>query len=189
MWPLVLLAAAACDRGLSPSASVDALVEAVKARDSVEVARFLDLQRVAESAVDPLIGMAEQMMEMDPDGFGRQTGGIGVEMLEQFRPMIAPLMEQVFWQMLLTPDAVRQGPLAAVLGDRDLEFDKITTAYQGVVYEREAGEERIAGIQLAGEAPGAPTVTIEVLLEAEEGYWHVVAFIDLAETLTGLVER
>ena len=112
-----------------------------------------------------------------------------MEMLEQFRPMIAPLMEQVFWQMLLTPDAVRQGPLAAVLGDRALEFDKITTAYQGVVYEREAGEERIAGIQLAGEAPGAPTVTIEVLLEAEEGYWRVVAFIDLAETLTGLVER
>ncbi len=87
---MLLVAAMACDRGMSPAESVDALMEAVAAKDSVGIARLIDLPRVSESVVDPLLEAGSRLSDLDPDVFGRQTGGMGVEMLRQFRPMIAP---------------------------------------------------------------------------------------------------
>ncbi len=72
----VLLSAllVACNSAPSPSETVDLLIEAVREGDSVQVARFIDLARVSESAVDPLFQAAAMMDAADPDRFRAQTG-------------------------------------------------------------------------------------------------------------------
>ena len=186
----VLVAVAACDRGLSPSDSVDALMAAVTAKDSVEIARLVDVTRVSQSAVDPLIEAAGQLSEMDPDGFGEQTGGFGLEMLQQFRPMIAPFIEQFFWQMLLDPEATQRGPLAQVLRGRDIRLDKLAAAYQGVISQSENGADSVlATVELAPDDVAIGPVRLALQLERAEGYWRVVAFSNLAQTFGELLER
>ncbi len=192
MFPItvMLVTAVACNRGLSPSESVDALMDAVTAKDSVEIAKYVDLPGVAESAVDPLIEVAGRLSELDPSGFGQQMGGVGMQMLEQFRPMIAPLIEQVFWQMLLDPEALQRGPLASVLGNRDIRFDEIASAYQGVVSQREEGpDEVMVEVELAPEDLDGQSIIVDLRLERAEGHWIVIAFSDLAETFGELMQR
>ena len=187
---VLLVAAMACDSGLSPTESVDALMEAVTAKDSVEIARLVDLPRVSESAVDPLIEAASRLSDMDPDGFGQQTGGMGVELLQQFRPMIAPLIEQFFWQMLLDPESVQRGPLGPVLGGREIRIDEMAAAYQGVLSEREEGPDTVVvTIELAPDDAEIPPIAVELRLGRAEGYWVVVAFSDLAQTFAELMEQ
>lgn len=176
----LLLACAACDFGSTPSESVDLLVEAVRSKDSVEVARFIDIGRVAESAVDPLLLAATLMSRVDPDRFRRQTGGMGIEVLEQFRPMIAPLMEQLFWQMMLDPESLRQGPLGMMLGNRELPFEDLASAYQGVLREEREGNKAIVAIELLDENSGRPPMVLQLRLERVEGDWQVVAFDNLS---------
>ena len=187
---VLLLAAAACDRGLSPTGSVDALMDAVAAKDSVEIARLADLSRVSESAVDPLIESANRLADIDPDGFGRQTGGMGLEMLTQFRPMIAPFIEQLFWQMLLDPEATQRGPLGSVLGGREIRIDEMVSAYQGVLSERDEGPDTVVvTVELAPDGARIQPIAIELRLGRAEGYWVVVAFSDLAQTFAELMEQ
>ena len=187
---LVVVAATACDRGLSPAESVDALVEAVTAKDSVEIARLIDLPRVSESAVDPLIEAASLLSDMDPDVFRLQTGGMGVEMLLQFRPMIAPLIEQLFWQMLLDPEAAQRGPLGSVLGGREIRVDEMAAAYQGVLSEREEGPDTVVvTVELAPDDANIQPIAVELRLGRAEGHWVVVAFSNLAQTFAELVEQ
>ena len=187
---VMLVITLACDRSLSPSESVDALMNAVTAKDSVEIAKYVDLPGVAESAVDPLIEAAGRLSELDPSGFGQQTGGMGMQMLEQFRPMIAPLIEQMFWQMLLDPEALQRGPLASVLGDRTIRFDEISSAYQGVVSQLEEGpDEIVVQVELAPEDLDGRSITVDLRLERAEGYWRVIAFSGLGETFGELMER
>jgi hypothetical protein len=178
---LLFLAGAACDFGPTPSETVDLLVEAVRARDSVEVARYIDVQRVAESAVDPLIQAATLMGQADPQRFRQQTGGLGVEMLEQFRPMIAPLMEQLFWQMMLDPEALQEGPIGMFLGNQPLPFEGLGNAYRGVLNEQREGDEALVAIELLEE--GTPPMVLQLRLERIEGDWQVVEFDNLSEAI------
>jgi hypothetical protein len=181
---LLLLACVACEFGSTPSESVDLLVEAVQSKDSVEVARFIDIRRVAESAVDPLLQAAALMSRVDPDRFRRQTGGMGVEMLEQFRPMIAPLMEQLFWQMMLDPESLKQGPLGMMLGNQELPFKNLASAYQGVLREQREGNEATVAIELLNEDSGRPPMVFQLRLERIGGVWQVVAFENLSEAIS-----
>ena len=180
---LLLLACVACEFGSTPSESVDLLVEAVRSKDSVEVARFIDIRRVAESAVDPLLQAAALMSRVDADRFRRQTGGMGIEMLEQFRPMIAPLMEQLFWQMMLDPESLRQGPLGMMLGNQELPFENLASAYQGVLREQREGNDAIVAIELLDEHSGRPPMVVQLRLERIEGDWQVVAFDNLSNAI------
>ena len=180
---LLLLACAACEFGSTPSESVDLLVEAVRSKDSVEVARFIDIGRVADSAVDPLLLAAALMSRVDPDRFRQQTGGMGIDVLEQFRPMIAPLMEQLFWQMMLDPESLRQGPLGMMLGNRELPFEDIASAYQGVLREEREGNKAIVAIELLDENSGRPPMVFQLRLERVEGAWQVVAFDNLSDAI------
>ncbi|MCH7683079.1 MAG: hypothetical protein IIB35_05070 [Gemmatimonadetes bacterium] len=180
---LLLLACAACEFGSTPSESVDLLVEAVRSKDSVEVARFIDIRRVAESAVDPLLLAAALMSRVDPDRFRQQTGGMGIDVLEQFRPMIAPLMEQLFWQMMLDPESLQQGPLGMMLGNRELPFEDIASAYQGVLREEREGNKAIVAIELLDENSGRPPMVFQLRLERVEGDWQVVAFDNLSDAI------
>ena len=187
---VLLVTAMACDRALSPTQSVDALMDAVATKDSVEIARLVDLPRVSESVVDPLIEAASRLSDMDPDGFGRQTGGMGVEMLRQFRPMIAPFVEQLFWQMLLDPESAQRGPLGSVLGGREIRIDEMVAAYRGVLSEREEGPDTVTvTVELAPDDAEIQPVAVELRLGRAEGYWVVVAFSDLAQTFAELMER
>ncbi len=187
---MLLVAAMACDRGMSPAESVDALMEAVAAKDSVGIARLIDLPRVSESAVDPLIDAAGRLSDMDPDGFGQQTGGMGVEMLRQFRPMIAPLIEQLFWQMLLDPESAQRGMLGSVLGGREIRIDEMAAAYRGVLSEREEGPDTVVvTVELAPDNAEIQPIAVELRLGRAEGYWVVVAFTDLAQTFAELMEQ
>ena len=179
----ILLVGLACNFGASPSESVERLVEAIKARDSVEVARYIDIRRVSEAAVDPLIQVANLMSQANPDAVPGQAGGINVEMLEQFRPMIAPFMEQIFWQMMLDPESVGQGPLGMVLGDRSLPFAELGSAFQGVLEERTEGNESIVAIELFDEDSGRPPLVLEMRLERVEGKWQVTAFENLSDII------
>ena len=180
---VLLLAGVACDFGPTPSETVDLFVDAIRARDSVALARYIDVGRVAESAVDPLLQAATLMGQADPERFRRQTGGLGVEMLQGFRPMIAPLMEQLFWQMMLDPESLQQGPIAMVLGNRPLPFAELGNAYRGVLEERREGAEAIVAIELLDEAAGAPPTVVQLRLERVEGDWQVVAFDNLSEVI------
>ncbi len=180
---LLPLACVACEFGSTPSESVDLLVDAVRSKDSVEVARFVDIRRVAESAVDPLLQAAALMSRVNPDLFRRQTGGMGVEMLEQFRPMIAPLMEQLFWQMMLDPESLQQGPLGMMLGNQELPFKNLASAYQGVLREHQEGNEAIVAIELLDEGSGRPPMVFQLRLERVEGDWQVVAFENLSDAI------
>ena len=177
---VLALAVGACDFGPSPSETVELLVEAVRARDSVEVARFIDIRRVSEAAVEPLIQAAGIMGQRDPDEFRRQTGGLGVEMLEQFRPMIAPLMEQLVWQMLLDPESLVQGPLGMLLGDQPLPFEAIGSAYRGVIDERREDNEAIVAVELSDDNSTRPPVVLELRLERVVGDWQVVGVENLS---------
>lgn len=186
----LLVAVMACDRGLSPAESVDALMHAVTAKDSVEIARLVDLPRVSESVVDPLLEAASRLSDMDPDFFGRQTGGMGIEMLRQFRPMIAPFIEQLFWQLLLDPESAQRGPLGSVLGGREIRIDEMAAAYRGVLSEREEGPDTVVvTVELAPDDADMQPVAVELRLERTDGYWVVVAFSDLAPTFAELMER
>jgi len=180
---LLSLACAACEFGSTPSESVDLLVEAVRSKDSVEVARFIDVRRVAESAVDPLLQAAALMSRVNPDLFRRQTGGMGVEMLEQFRPMIAPLMEQLFWQMMLDPESLQQGPLGMMLRNQELPFENLASAYRGVLSEHQEGNEAIVAIELLDEDSDRPPMVFQLRLERIEGDWQVVAFENLSDAI------
>ena len=180
---LLLLVCAACESGPTPSESVDLLVEAVRSKDSVEVARFIDVLRVAESAVDPLLLAAALMSRVDPDRFRRQTGGMGIEVLEQFRPMIGPLMEQLFWQMMLDPESLQQGPLGMMLGNQELPFKDLASAYRGVLREHQEGNEAIVAIELLDEDSGRPPMVFQLRLERIEGDWQVVAFENLSDAI------
>jgi len=180
---LLLLACAACKFGSTPSESVDLLVNALRSKDSVEVARFIDIRRVAESAVDPLLLAAALMSRVDPDRFRQQTGGMGIDVLEQFRPMIAPLMEQLFWQMMLDPESLQQGPLGMMLGNQKLPFEDIASAYQGVLREEREGNKAIVAIELLDENSGRPPMVFQLRLERVEGDWQVVAFDNLSDAI------
>ena len=164
-----------------PVAETAALVE------DYAIARHADIGRLAESAVDPLIESADMLGELGLGGLEGATGGMAAQMLEQFRPMIAPLMEQMFWQMLLDPESFRQGLFGAALGEREIPFEEIAEAYQGVAYELDADrDQRIVGIDLAREE-SADTVTIELILERGEDGWRVVEFADLADAIAETV--
>ena len=56
---------AGCQWGPSPTDAVEALIEAIGARDSVAIARYANIARVAESSVDPLIEAAGMMSTSD----------------------------------------------------------------------------------------------------------------------------
>ena len=180
----ILLVGMACNFGASPSDSVDLLVEAIKARDSVEVARYIDIRRVSEAAVEPLIQAANLMSETNPDALPGQAGGLAFGMLEQFRPMIAPFMEQILWQMMLDPESLAQGPMGMILGNRPLPFQELGSAYQGVLEERTEGNESIVAIELSNEDSGNPPVVLKMRLERVEGKWQVIAFENLSEIVT-----
>jgi hypothetical protein len=184
----LLLAGVACDFGPTPSETVDLLVDAVRMRDSVEVARYIDIRSVAESAVDPLLQAASIMGQADPERFRRQTGGLGIEMLEGFRPMIAPLMEQLFWQMMLDPESLQEGPLAMVLGTQPLPFEELGEAYRGVLEEQREGDGAIVAIELLDEAAGAIPMVIQLRLERVEGDWRVVAFDNLSQAIAEVMQ-
>ncbi len=179
----VLLVGLACNFGASPSESVERLVEAIKARDSVEVARYIDIRRVSEAAVDPLIQAANLMSQANPDAVPGPAGGINFEMLEQFRPMIAPFMEQIFWQMMLDPESLAQGPMGMVLGNQPLPFEDLGSAYQGVLEERTEGSESIVAIELLNEDSGRPPMVLEMRLEQVHGEWQVIAFENLTDII------
>ncbi|MCZ6918833.1 MAG: hypothetical protein O7I93_18810 [Gemmatimonadetes bacterium] len=178
---------AACNWGPSPTDAVDALIEAIAARDSVAIARHADIARVAESSVDPLIEAAAMMSELGMTGPGGQSGAMAVQMLEQFRPMLAPLMEQMFWQMLLDPESFRRGPFAGILGGETFAFDRISEAYRGVAYERkDENDRRIVGIDLSSEADSSNVV--ELVMERGEDTWQMVGFVDLAGKIEEMIE-
>ena len=175
--------------GCAPSSTdaVDALIAAIGARDSVEIARYADIARVAESSVDPLIEAAGMMSERGMTGPGGQNPAMAAQMLEQFRPMLAPLLAQMFWQMMLDPDSFRQGPFASVLGGQNLVFDGIAEAYQGVAYERDENDQRIVAIDLASEADS--TRVLEIVMERGEDGWRMVAFADLVGQIEAMMEN
>ena len=173
----------ACNFGASPSETVDRLVEAIKAKDSVEVARYIDIRRVSEAAVDPLIQAATLMSQVNPDAVPGQAGGLDFRMLEQFRPMIAPLMEQIFWQMMLDPESLVQGPMGMVLGNQPLPFEDLGSAYQGVLEERTEGNASIVAIELLNEDSGNPPMVLEMRLEQVHGEWQVIAFENLSDII------
>ncbi len=179
----ILLVGLACNFGASPSETVDRLVEAIKAKDSVEVARYIDIRRVSEAAVDPLIQAANLMSQANPDAVPGQAGALNLEMLEQFRPMIAPLMEQLFWQMMLDPESIAQGPMGSMLGNKSLPFEELGSAFQGVLEERTEGNESIVAIELADEDSERPPLVLEMRLERVEGDWQVVAFENLGDII------
>jgi hypothetical protein len=183
---LIATGALGCRSEPSPSDTIDRLVEAVQARDSVEVARYIDVGRVAESSVDPLFQAATILEQNDPDGFRAQTGGMGVEMLEQFRPMLAPLMETVFWQMMLHPEELQEGPLSTLIGDKPLPFEQLGENYQGVSNERSDGDDVIVSVGVANEAANH-SVTIDMRLERGEDGWKVVSFENLADTIASVM--
>ncbi len=180
----ILLVGLACNFGASPSDTVERLVEAIKARDSVEVARYIDIRRVSEAAVDPLIQAANLMSETNPDALPGQAGALNFGMLEQFRPMIAPFMEQILWQMMLHPESLAQGPLGMILGDQPLPFEELGSTFQGVLDERTEGDESIVAIELSNEDSGNPPMVIEMRLERVEGEWQVIAFENLSDIIT-----
>jgi hypothetical protein len=92
--------------------------------------------------------------------------------------------------MLLDPEALQRGPLASVLGNRDIRFDEIASAYQGVVSQREEGpDEIVVEVELAPEDLAGQSIVVNLRLERAEGYWRVIAFSDLAETFGELMER
>ncbi len=178
---------AGCQWGPSPTDAVEALIEAIGARDSVAIARYANIARVAESSVDPLIEAAGMMSELGMTGPGGQSGEMAMQMLEQFRPMLAPLMEQMFWQMLLDPDSFRQGPFAGILGGETLAFDRISEAYQGVAYERKVeNDRRIVGIDLSSEADSSNV--LELVMERGEDTWRMVGFADLLGEIEEMIE-
>ena len=179
----MLIVGLACNFGASPSDTVEHLVEAIKAKDSVEVARYIDIRRVSEAAVDPLIEAANLMSQTSPDALPGQAGGLGFGMLEQFRPMIAPLMEQIFWQMMLDPESLAQGPMGMMLGDQPLPFEELGSAFQGVLEERTEGNESIVAIELLNEDSGNPPMVLEMRLERVEGDWQVIAFENLSDII------
>ena len=179
----ILLVGVACNFGASPSETVDRLVEAIKAKDSVEVARYIDIRRVSEAAVDPLIQAANLMSQANPDALPGEAGALGFGMLEQFRPMIAPLMEQVLWQMMLDPESLKQGPMGMMLGNQPLPFGELGSAYQGVLEERTDGTESIVAIELLNEDSGRPPLVLEMRLAQVHGEWQVIAFENLADII------
>ena len=179
----ILLVGVACNFGASPSETVDRLVEAIKAKDSVEVARYIDIRRVSEAAVDPLIQAANLMSQTNPEALPGQAGALGFGMLEQFRPMIAPLMEQVLWQMMLDPESLKQGPMGMMLGNQPLPFDELGSAYQGVLEERTDGNESIVAIELLNEDSGRPPLVLEMRLAQVHGEWQVIAFENLTDII------
>jgi len=178
----------ACRSAPSPSETVDLLVEAVREGDSVEIVRHIDIGRVASSAVEPLFQAAAMMDVADPDRFRRQTGGMGIEMLEQFKPMIAPMMEQLFWQMMLHPEAFEEGPIGQVLGGQPLPFAQLGDAYQGVTSERRDGDDAIVSMELSHESSGR-SVVLDMRLEETEDGWRVVSFDNLQETITNILNE
>ena len=180
----ILLVGVACNFGASPSETVDRLVEAIKAKDSVEVARYIDIRRVSEAAVDPLIQAANLMSQTNPEALPGEAGALGFGMLEQFRPMIAPLMEQVLWQMMLDPEGLKQGPMGMMLGNQPLPFEELGSAYQGVLEERTDGTESIVAIELLNEDSGRPPLVLEMRLAQVHGEWQVVAFENLGDIIT-----
>ena len=180
----ILLVGVACNFGASPSETVDRLVEAIKAKDSVEVARYIDIRRVSEAAVDPLIQAANLMSQTNPEALPGEAGALGFGMLEQFRPMIAPLMEQVLWQMMLDPESLKQGPMGMMLGNQPLPFEELGSAYQGVLEERTDGTESIVAIELLNEDSGRPPLVLEMRLAQVHGEWQVVAFENLSDIIT-----
>ena len=179
----ILLVGVACNFGASPSETVDRLVEAIKAKDSVEVARYIDIRRVSEAAVDPLIQAANLMSQTNPEALPGEAGGLGFGMLEQFRPMIAPLMEQVLWQMMLDPESLKQGPMGMMLGNQPLPFEELGSAYQGVLEERTDGTESIVAIELLNEDSGRPPLVLEMRLAQVHGEWQVIAFENLTDII------
>ncbi len=179
----MLLVGLACNFGASPSDTVEHLVEAIKAKDSVEVARYIDVRRVSEAAVDPLIQAANLMSQANPDALPGHAGGLSFEMLEQFRPMIAPFMEQILWQMMIDPESLAQGPMGMVLGNQPLPFEDLGSAYQGVLEERTEGSESIVAIELLNEDSGDPPMVLEMRLEQVHGEWQVIAFENLTDII------
>jgi len=174
----------ACSSSPSPSETVDLLIEAVQARDSLAIARYIDIGRVAESSVDPLFQAATLMEQNDPDGFRQKTGGMGMDALRQFRPMVAPLMETLFWQMMLHPEELQSGMLAPILGDQSFPFEEIGDGYQGVAGERMDGDDAIVTVEIGSDVRMS---TIEMRLEEGEDGWRVVSFENLAETITNVM--
>ena len=179
----MLLVGLACNFGASPSDSVERLVEAIKARDSVEVARYIDIRRVSEAAVDPLIQAANLMSQTNPDALPGRAGALNFGMLEQFRPMIAPFLEQILWQMMLDPESLAQGPMGMILGDRPLPFGELGSAFQGVLEERTEGNESIVAIELLNDESGILPLVLEMRLERVEGEWRVIAFENLGDII------
>lgn len=174
----------ACGSTPSPSETVDLLIESIQARDSVAIARYIDVGRVSESSVDPLFQAATLMERNDPERFRQQTGGMGIEALQQFRPMVAPLMETLFWQMMLHPEELESGMLAPIMGDQAFPFEDVGERYRGVAAETMEGNDAIVSLEMGDDMR---STTIDVRLEQGEDGWKVVAFENLAETIANVL--
>ena len=187
MGPL-LLGVAGCNWGESRDESVDALMEAIEARDSIAVDRYIDVGRVAQSAVEPLIEAATLLATMDPGQAGGLAGGMDLGMLQQFRPMLAPLMEQVFWQMMLSPESLERGPLGSILGNAPIRFDRMSEFYRGVISESDDDDGlAFVSVELTAQGADAVPVIIDLAVEREERHWKVVGFANLTGTMLDLM--
>ena len=81
-----------------------------------------------------------------------------------------------------------RGPRASVLGGRNIRFDEMASAYQGVLSQQEEGpDEVVVEVEIAPD--DAQPFTVELRLQRAEGYWRVIAFSNLAQTFGSLMER
>jgi hypothetical protein len=128
-------------RGGSPRASVERLVDGIRAKDRPAIEQYLDVPRTAESVVDE--GMvAAQSSNEDADR----------------KPLLVTVVEQSIWTMLIDSSVTGRYQGIADVQQRDdkarvgvrIRLDDVDSALVHLRMERVAGQWRVVGVEGLG---------------------------------------
>lgn len=167
----------------SPEASLDSLVAALRDRDSVRVVKYIDVSRVANSAVDQFIAAA-QVQAQEPGELG---AAVATGMLEAMKPMIAGMIEGAVWMVLGSAEPVEgeaAAGMAELFGGQEPNFDEIVDAYEGVAYVDDRDTMALVGLNVFRQETNA-TVVVEVMMEPVDDYWRLVELTNLEQLSLG----
>jgi hypothetical protein len=143
---VVALLAWRARRGGSPRASVERLVDGIRAKDRPAIEQYLDVPRTAESVVDE--GMVAALATGDSSGVDEGT-----------KSLLVAAVEQSIWTTLLDPaaagrfhgitDVLQRGDTARV-GVRLRLEDGDSAALVHLRMERDDGHWRVVGVEGLG---------------------------------------
>jgi hypothetical protein len=184
----------------TPAGSLQRLGAGFAARDRAAVARYLDVPRTVESAVDQIVAGATKVF-VDSVAAATQRPGatkvsghdaiataFAVGILQVMKPALRTYFEAAISRALAAdsaPPAAVVGPFGRLLGDRPLDTHRFKRQYRGIKRVQMQGTVALVDVEFHNDSTGI-TFVPQLRMERRERYWQLVGFTNLSDVVQGI---